>query len=136
MKSIIGEGAYWADDARKFTHNDIFLTIHAHSSGKKNDAMQRRLVQENLPIAFQVPGINPMFLAEYVLRTLDENVDLTEALLPGASSIVALNGMKHLEMGSDPSASPLVQGGEGNNNSPKPKDSPGSEGGSERTDLP
>ena len=70
----------------------------------------------------QIPGISPIWLAEQVLRRMDDRLDLTDALMANVPSIVAQNSVKQPESAGAPrpGGGPPSQGAEGANNAPQP----------------
>lgn len=88
------------------------------------------------PLLMQVPGISPTWLAQQLLRRMEDDLDLEEALIEGMPSISALSSMsgKQADQGAGdsqeapdgggasksggPDRQPQQQGGQGANNAP------------------
>lgn len=119
VMEVVGPGATWpqmsADDIAK----EIYLQIEAGSSGRPNKIQELQNIERIVPLLLQIPGISPEWLAREVVRRLDDRLDVTEALMAGMPSIIAMNA-NHQPMGADVGNAPEAQGVEGNTNAPQP----------------
>lgn len=84
-----------------------------------------------IPLLIQVPGISPLWLAKQVVKRMDENVDLDEAIAEDMPSMIAMNTLAKGGAGGKTVAGGAQQGqsnatGEGGqNNEEKPITGPG-----------
>lgn len=114
VKRIVGPGAAWPTLDPRRAMSELQVSIRAGSSGKPNREMEVAAIERVMPLLVQIPGIRPTWLAEEVLRRLDDNVDLSEALDSTLPSIVALNAMSRVPQA--PNNLPSEQGPEGQKN--------------------
>jgi hypothetical protein len=126
VKKIVGPGAAWPEMSREQIAEEIYLEIKAGSSGRPNRAQDIANLERIAPIATQVPGINPMFLARKVVEAIDDTIDLDEAILDGMPSLIALNAAS--KTAATPNAkpgkgNPEEQGARGGDNSERPQQS-------------
>ncbi|MGZ3330228.1 MAG: hypothetical protein ACXU85_24020, partial [Xanthobacteraceae bacterium] len=70
-------------------------------------------IQRLFPLAIQTGSINPKYLARKVVETMDETVDLEDAILDGMPSILAMNeqAAQGQPPTGDPAMAPSAQGG-------------------------
>ena len=92
-KQIAGDGAIWPQVDRETVAEEIYLEAEAGSAGRPNQSADLQKLERVIPLAIQIPGISPYFVARRLMRALDENVEIEDALLPSSPSILALNGM-------------------------------------------
>lgn len=122
VREIAGPGAVWpqAQPSREEIAKDLLLEIEAGSSGRPNKAADLANLERAAPTVIQLPGFNPEPLAKKYARLLD--IDLADAYVQGAPSIVAMNGMAQAPMGAgaDPNRNPNNQGAQGGDNAPQP----------------
>ena len=90
-KKIAGPGAVWPALSRQEFADQVFLEIVAGSNGRPNRSQEIANLERLAPVIVQTPGFNPTWLARKVAEALDDGVDLTEALLDGMPSILAMN---------------------------------------------
>jgi hypothetical protein len=90
---IAGEGAIWPAMTGENYSMEIYLEIVAGSSGRPNRDRDAANIERLFPLAIQTGEIRPGYLAEKVVETMDETVDLEDAILEGMPSILALNAM-------------------------------------------
>ena len=93
VKAVVGPGAAWSEVDPGRLVREIEVRIRAGSSGRPNREMELAALERVMPLIVQIPGIDPTWLAEEVLRRLDDDLDLGEALSPATPSIVAINQM-------------------------------------------
>jgi hypothetical protein len=127
---IVGPGAVWPDlpQSREEIAKDMVLDIKAGSSGRPNKAAKIANMERAMPTMVQLPGVNPIPVAEEYLNLLE--IDTEKAIVEGLPSIVAQNAMASRPSiqpsNGDPMSAPGAQGPEGQNNAPVPPgDEPG-----------
>jgi hypothetical protein len=128
---IVGPGAVWPDMTREQIASEVFLEIQAGSSGRPNKAVEIQNMQQLAPLLMQIPGVSPRWLAEEMIRRLDDRLDLSQAFVAGMASIAAMNqqagSAQANGVAAEPGAAPEAQGNEGANTQPRPdKEQPGS----------
>ncbi|WP_223518263.1 hypothetical protein [Pseudomonas sp. BF-R-21] len=116
---IAGPGAVWPDLSREQVAQDLSLNIKAGSSGRPNKAAEIQNMERLAPLLMQIPGIKPQWLAEQVVQRLDDRIDTTDAVAQSLPSITALNQQVQPGTGA-PGTDPNQQGGQGQNNAPRP----------------
>lgn len=119
VRKVVGPGAVWPEFAREQIADEIWLETEAGSSGRPNRAQDLANFERAAPFLMQVPGITPEWLAQYMLRILDERIDVTEAYTAGILSITAMNGATQVGTG-DPASDPNAQGPAGGANAERP----------------
>jgi hypothetical protein len=124
VKRVVGPGAAWPNMSRDEIMEEIYLEIEAGSTGKPNRAAELRNSERIIPFLIQIPGIDPGFLAKELLKRLDDKLDFNQAIVEQIPSIVAMNQAQNL-MGAGNADAPQLQGGQGQNNAPRPKQVPG-----------
>lgn len=128
VMAVVGVGAYWPEQTTAEISDEIYLEVEAGSTGKPNQGVELNNWKEMMPYLLQMGSIQPTWLARETLRRLDDRMDLTEAVVAGLPSIVAMNAQKQLG-GGTPDSDPNAQGDKGANNGPQ---APGNTG----TDAP
>ncbi len=93
VKQIAGDGAIWPQVNRETVAEEIYLEAEAGSAGRPNQSADLQTLERVIPLAIQIPGVSPYFIARRLMRALDQNVEIEDALLPSSPSILALNGM-------------------------------------------
>ena len=127
IKRIAGPGAVWPQMTRNEIVEEIMLEIEAGSTGRPNQVQELQNLERITPFLLQIPGIPPRWLAEQMLRRLNDNLNLEEAFQEGIPSITAMN--QNIQLGTgDPGTDPNQQGGEGGNNKPPPAETEGDTG--------
>jgi hypothetical protein len=117
VAKIAGPGAVWPELKRAEIMEELYLEIEAGSTGRPNKAQDIANLERLAPTLLQIPGISPAWLGRKAVQTLDDRVDLTEALVEGLASIIGINGMQQPGTG-DPSTDPTQQGAAGGGNAP------------------
>lgn len=117
VKTKVGPGAVWPDSRQDDLAARLRLKIEAGSAGRPNADQRAARLERLAPYLLQIPGLNPEWLAKEAVRTVDDRIDVTEALLYGVPSITAMNSQKQLGTG-DPATNPTAQGDAGANNAP------------------
>jgi hypothetical protein len=113
VKKIAGPGAIWPQMTNEEVVSELWLEVSAGSSGRPNAAAEVEKFNKLLPLAIQVPGLSPLWLAKQMAERLDEHVDFSEAVIDGMPSITAMNSMKTPQ-----AADGQDQGGKGADNGP------------------
>lgn len=109
VMQIVGPGAVWPELTREQLAEELLLEIEAGSSGRPNRTQQIANFERVAPFLMQIPGISPQWMAEYVLKILDDKLDIKDAIIAGLPSMVAMNGMQQASTG-DASTDPAAQG--------------------------
>lgn len=124
---IAGPGAVWPELSAQEIADELYLTIEAGSSGRPNRAQEIANWERITPILMQTPNINPSWVSKKVVRTIDDAVDLTEAIVEGMPSMTALNAMAgNPQPGTgDPASDPAQQGRAGADKTKNPQDTGG-----------
>lgn len=121
VTKIVGPGAVWPEMRRQDIVEEVTLEVKAGSSGRPNRAAKLADMERAMPFILQLPGMNPIPIAEEYLDLLD--IDWKKAIIEGLPSITALNQMMSKPAGGappPPGAGPQAQGGHGGNNAPQP----------------
>jgi hypothetical protein len=116
---VVGVGSVWPTLSNQDIADEIFLEIKAGSSGRPNKAQEIQNFQQLAPILLQIPGISPQWVAEQVVRRMDDDMDLTDAFTQGQPSIQTMNALaaKPQAVATDGAAQdPDAQGGQGGDN--------------------
>ena len=122
---IVGPGAVWPEFSAEDLAEEIFLEVEAGSSGRPNRAQEIANMERLLPFLLQMPGISPVWLAKNTLKRMDDTLDLTDAVIDSAPSIMSVN--RQAQIGTaNAQTDPNQQGGEGGDNAPQAQ---GTEGG-------
>jgi hypothetical protein len=134
-KRIAGPGAVWPEISSDDISGELYLDIVAGSSGKPNRARDAAVLERIMPLGLQVPGINPEFWAKKTVETVDDAVDMDDAILDGIPSVLAMNalikgapptiGAPQNAPTGDPATDPSAQGEAGGDNSPAGMGVPG-----------
>ena len=131
VMEIAGPGAVWPTFSREDIAKEVYLEIRAGSSGRPNQAADLAKMERAMPYLLQMPGINPIPLAEKYATLLE--LDVEEMVAEGVPSIMALNAMMAKaaaiqpgsgapsQQGGDPMNSPEAQGAQGNLNGGNPQ---------------
>lgn len=124
VMKIVGPGAIWPQFSGQEMAEEVMLEIEAGSSGKPNAEREAAIMERFTPLLVQLPGLSPEWLMKRMLKSIDTNIDITEAYVEGMPSITAMNGMMSGAGGQpgtgDPATDPSSQGGQGGNNAPVP----------------
>lgn len=124
---IVGPGAVWPNLTLDQIAKEVLLEIEAGSSGRPNQVQEIRNWQNMLPHLIQMPNLSQTWLVRETLRRLDDRLDLTQAIVEGTPSIMAMNGMTQ-PAPQDPGNAPDAQGAAGAQNAPA---APGGEAGTD-----
>jgi hypothetical protein len=139
VRQIAGPGAAWPEEVdRETAAEEIFLITEAGSAGRPNQASELQKIERIVPLYVQTPGLSPHWLARRLLRALDDEAEVEDALAPGSPSIIALNGIVQRmqpfnstggngeadngggQAPGDAQSSPAAQGAQGALNAPQP----------------
>ncbi len=93
-KKIVGPGAVWPELSKQDIAEEVWLEIEAGSTGRPNQAQEIANIERVAPLLFQIPGIDPEFIAKELLRRLDDKLDLQSAFKPNIPSITLMNAMR------------------------------------------
>lgn len=93
VQKIAGPAAVWPELSRAEIAEELWLSVKAGSSGRPNAARDAALIERTYPILVQIPGVSPRWLAERVVRAVDDDVDLDDAIIDGLPSIMAQNAI-------------------------------------------
>lgn len=124
-QKIAGKGALWPEISSDDISGELYLDIVAGSSGKPNREREAAAFERIVPLAIQIPGINPQFMAKKAVELMDDAVDVEDAILDGLPSIMSMNALlKSTAAGpgaptpstGDPRSDPAQQGENGADN--------------------
>lgn len=126
VKKRVGPGAVWPELTRQQIMEEIYLSIEAGSSGRPNKAAMAAALERTSNLLMTIPGVNPRWLFKQTMKTVDENLDLTDAFIDGQPSIMALNRMMSLAQAEPIGGQndPRAQGPQGANNQEAPGGTP------------
>lgn len=126
VTDIAGPGAVWPQLNRQQIAEEIQLEIVAGSNGRPNKVQRQQAMQTLVPFLIQIPGINPQWLGEQLVSSIDDSIDLNEAFVRNLPSITMMNQAPAPQPGVAPGGpnDPTVQGDEGANNLEKPQEQP------------
>lgn len=99
VQKIAGPGASFPQLTRAEIADELYLEIIAGSSGRPNKAQDLANLERATPLLTQVPGISPAYVGRKIVETLDDAIDLEEAIIDGMPSITALNAMAKPQAG-------------------------------------
>ena len=121
IREIVGRGAVWEESSRADIYKEVYLKIEAGSSGLPNQAEELMKAEKLLPLLLQNSRIDPMWLAETMVKLMDSKVDLSSAILE--SPALAVENASTEAMGANQVMggvnAPVLQGGA----PPKPESS-------------
>lgn len=124
VQRVVGPGIMWPRLTRAEIAAEGVLEVEAGSSGRPNRERDLANFERAVPFLLQIPGIDPVPLARYGLRLLDDRIDLADFIRPGLPSITAMNSARAPSTG-DPATDPAQQGPEGAGNAPSTQVRPG-----------
>ena len=117
VKKIVGPGAVWPVMTSQEISDELVLEIEAGSSGRPNKAAEVANFQQLAPIMMQIPGLDPTWLLKQAIMRMDDSLDVTDALVGGLQSIIAMNAQKQMMAPSgNPAEDPNAQGSQGSQN--------------------
>ena len=113
IQEIVGRGAVWEESSRADIHKEVYLKIEAGSSGLPNEAEELMKAEKLLPLMLQNQRVDPMWLAETMVKLMDSKVDLSSAILESPALAVEnasteAMGMNQVMGGVN---APILQGG-------------------------
>jgi hypothetical protein len=114
VKKIAGPGAVWPQLSAKEIQEEVCLQITAGSSGRPNKGARLQAVEKTLPLLLQVPGIKPRKIADFVLREIDEGIEVDEFLDDALPSITAMNNMAKPNLSPQPGGPAQASAGASN----------------------
>lgn len=113
IQEIVGRGAVWEESSRADIYKEVYLKTEAGSSGLPNEAEELMKAEKILPLMLQNPRIDPMWLAETMVKLMDSKVDLSSAILE--SPALAVENASTEAMGANQIMggvnAPVLQGG-------------------------
>lgn len=118
VAEIVGNGAVWQEMKDAEIGRDIELEVVAGSSGLPNQATEVQVMERLFPILMQMPNVDPEWALTKLLQTMDDRLNVEDAIKMGELSITALNGQ--LQGAANRGAMPEAQGGQGALNAPQP----------------
>ena len=121
VKKIAGPGAIWPLFDMQTISEEIFLEIEAGSSGRPNKAQEISNFERIAPLLMQIPGISPEWLAKQAVTRLDDRMDISDAVIAGIPSVVAMNAQQPQNATGDSDTNPNEQGSEGGNKTERPQ---------------
>lgn len=121
VTEIVGPGAIWPQFSTEQIMKEVWLEVQAGSSGRPNKAQELANFERVAPFVVQVPGVSPTWLGKYLLKILDDRLDIEEAIVDGMPSIQAINQMMGApQLGTGiPATDPNQQGAQGFSNAPR-----------------
>ena len=122
VKKIAGPGAVWPMFDMQTISEEIFLEIEAGSSGRPNKAQEISNFERIAPLLMQIPGISPEWLAKQAVTRLDDRMDISDAVIAGIPSVVAMNAQQPQNATGDSDSNPNEQGSEGGNKTERPQE--------------
>lgn len=124
VKQIAGVGAVWPLMDMQSISQEMFLEIEAGSSGRPNKAQEIANFERIAPLLMQIPGISPEWLAKQAITRLDDRMDISDAIMAGVPSIIAMNASTPPpgQQGGDAEEDPEQQGSEGGNKTERPQE--------------
>jgi len=122
VKKIAGPGAVWPLFDMQTISEEIFLEIEAGSSGRPNKAQEISNFERIAPLLMQIPGISPEWLAKQAVTRLDDRMDISDAVIAGIPSVVAMNAQQPQNATGDSDSNPNEQGSEGGNKTERPQE--------------
>jgi hypothetical protein len=122
VKKIAGPGAVWPLFDMQTISEEIFLEIEAGSSGRPNKAQEISNFERIAPLLMQIPGISPEWLAKQAVTRLDDRMDISDAVIAGIPSVVAMNAQQPQNATGDSDTNPNEQGSEGGNKTERPQE--------------
>ena len=122
VKKIAGPGAVWPMFDMQTISEEIFLEIEAGSSGRPNKAQEISNFERIAPLLMQIPGISPEWLAKQAVTRLDDRMDISDAVIAGIPSVVAMNAQQPQNATGDSDTNPNEQGSEGGNKTERPQE--------------
>jgi hypothetical protein len=101
-------GAVWPDVDRDSVARNVYLEIQAGSTGRPNKSQEVQNAVQLVPLLQRVPGISPEWLANEIIKRMDDRLDLSDAFaehLPSMEAMnqagMAANGMPGTPQGAD-----------------------------------
>lgn len=118
VKKIAGPGACWPQFSRQEVTEEMCLEIKAGSSGRPNKGARLAAIEKAMPSLLQIPGFKPEKLGEFVMREIDEGIDIEDFRDDALPSIVAMNSMAKPNLAPGPGSE--AQGPQGAANAEAP----------------
>lgn len=119
VKDIAGPGALWVQMSREQVAKEVDIKIEAGSSGLPNKQGRLMALEKLSPMLMQLPDVKKERLTRFVVRELDENIDVDEFIEPGAQSVVAGNSGAMPNMAAMPGGAAQAAAGAMNAANPK-----------------
>lgn len=117
VMEVVGPGAVWPEFSRDQIAREIYLDIEAASTGRPNKQAEIQNAQAIFPLLMQIPGIPPEWMANELVKRLDDRLDITEAFAAAMPSVQMMNRQAQMSAVA-PGADPNAQGPEGAGNAP------------------
>lgn len=100
ITEIVGPGALWPQMTRAQIAKEITVTVEAGSTGRPNKAVKINEFKAIAPFLMQTPGVRPDKVTGYMIRLIDDTLDVADWMDASLPSITAMN--------SAPSAGPAA----------------------------
>jgi hypothetical protein len=91
VNKIVGDGAVWPDMDRDTISRNVYLEVQAGSTGRPNKAQEVQNAVQLVPLLQRVPGISPEWLANELIKRMDDRLDLSDAFAEHLPSMEAMN---------------------------------------------
>jgi hypothetical protein len=114
---IVGEGAIWPQVSQEWIQKEIYLSVVAGSNGRPNRARRQQALQQLMPFMLQVPGLDPEWMAKQLIESIDDSIDIVDAIAKGNPSVMMLNNQKQVTGAED---DPNNQSASGASNNARP----------------
>jgi hypothetical protein len=143
VMKVVGQGAVWPNIDRDAVARNVYLEVQAGSTGRPNKTQEVQNAVQLVPLLQRVPGISPEWLANELIKRMDDRLDLSDAFAEHLPSMEAMNsaGMAANGMipgqppggipapaaggpghasppGGNPASAPHLQGPQGQHNAP------------------
>lgn len=112
VQKIVGQGAVWPDMDRDGVARNVYLEVQAGSTGRPNKTQDVQNAVQLVPLLQRVPGISPEWLANELIKRMDDRLDLQDAFAEHLPSMEAMNQAGMSANGMMPGA-PAGPGGPG-----------------------
>lgn len=93
VTKIVGTGAVWPEMDVDTVARNVYLEVQAGSTGRPNKTQEVQNAVQLVPLLQRVPGISPEWLAEQLIKRMDDRLDLSDAFSEDLPSMEAMNTM-------------------------------------------
>jgi hypothetical protein len=91
VSKVVGQGAVWPNIDRDAVARNIYLEVQAGSTGRPNKTQEVQNAVQLIPLLQRVPGISPEWLANEIIKRMDDRLDLSDAFAEHLPSMEAMN---------------------------------------------